>query len=294
MSVFEALRGAVDIHMHPAPDLGGPRRLDFIEAAQQARDVGMEAIVLKPLTFPTMDRAYAAMKAVPGIKVFGGLILDYCMGGLNPKAVRVAVEQWGAKCVFMPLFNSAHTMKRAAGTAVYELRLKQLGMKPGEKGISILNKAGKIVPEVEEIINIVAENKGTVLDTAHCSPEESLVLIEEARRAGVDYITVSHPTAHIIDATPEQQKEMAQKGAYLVQTGGQVFGGELTPQKVYEAIKASGTAHNVMATDGGILTSPPPVELLRLFVLQMKRVGVSDSDIDLMLKTNPKKILGLK
>jgi hypothetical protein len=295
MSVFEVLRGAVDIHMHPSPDLGGPRRLDFIEAAKQARDVDMDAIVYKPLTFPTMDRAYAAMKAVPGIKVFGGIMLDWCVGGLNPKAVKVAVEQRGAKYVFFPVFNSAHTMERAAGSEVYEARLKQLGAKRGDKGISILTKTGEILPEVEEIFNIVADNKGTVLDTGHCSPEESLVMIEEARRTGVEQITVSHPTVGIIGATPEQQREMGRKGGYLVQTANQILRpGGLSPQKVYEVIKATGPANNIMATDGGIINSPPPVEQLRLFVYYMERLGVTDRDIDLMIKVNPKKILGLE
>lgn len=294
MDAFERLRGAVDIHLHPAPDLGGPRRVDFIEAAEQAREVGMEALLYKPLTFPTMDRAFAAMKAVPGIRIFGGIMLDWCVGGLNPKAVKVAVEQWGAKYVFFPVFNSAHTMKRSAGSAVYEMRLRQLGTKPGERGMSILKNTGEVLPEVEEIINIAAENEGTVLDSGHCSPEESLVLIEEARRAGVEYITVSHPTASIIDATLEQQREMARKGGYLVQTAAQIFTpGELDPKRVFEAIKTTGPAYNVMATDGGILHSPPPVELLRLFVFYMERMGITGKEIDLMIKENPKKILGL-
>lgn len=306
MSVFEALRGAVDLHIHPGPDFGGPRRVNFIDAAQQAHEIGMEAIVYKPMSFPTMDKAYGAMKAVPGIKVFGGITLDWCVGGLNPKAVRVAVEGWGAKVVYFPLFSSANFLRSITtgsgsdlpGQEVrskhYELRLRQLGVKPGEKGLSILKQTGEILPEVEEILNIVAENKGTVVDTAHISAEESLVLIEEAKKAGVEYVTVSHPARPVPKgASLEQMREMAHKGAYLVYCAT-----DLDPKKLFDSIKAVGPRQIVMASDGGILRAPPPVEGLRLFVLTMQGMGLTEgltaTEIDLMIKENPKKILGLK
>jgi hypothetical protein len=294
MSIFEDLRGAVDIHIHPGPEFGEPRRVDAVEAAAQAQEVGMEAIMYKPLSFPTMDKAYFAMKAVPGIKVFGAIALDWCVGGVNPKAVKVAVEQWGAKCVYFPLFSSANILKKSAGQPIYEMRLKQLGVGPGAKGNSIINGKGEVTEEVKEILNIVAQNKGTVIDTAHISPEESLVLIEEARNAGVEYVTVSHPLVSIVKATIEQQKEMAKKGAYLVHTGTQVIRQNVDPKEVLESIKAVGAEHTIMASDAGILESPTPVEVLRMYVLTMKRAGINDTQIDLMIRKNPKKVLGLQ
>jgi hypothetical protein len=41
-----ALKGAVDIHVHSLPD-DRPRSVDAVEAARQARDRGMRAIVLQ-------------------------------------------------------------------------------------------------------------------------------------------------------------------------------------------------------------------------------------------------------
>jgi len=295
MSVFEILRGAIDIHMHPGPDIGGLRRLDFVEAAKQACEVGMRAIVLKPLSYPTMDRAYAAKMAVPGIEVFGGIMLDRAVGGLNPKAVKTAVEQWKAKVVYFPVFFSAYCVKRSAGSKLYSMRLRQLGADPDEKGITILGRGGKILPEVEEILNIIAENKGVVVDTAHLSPEESLILIEEARKRGIEKITVSHPTAAIIDATPEQQKEMAKRGAYLVQTCAQLFHMPEAedPKKILEAIKTAGPEHCCMATDCGHINYPPPVEALRIFTKVVMEMGITESQINMMIKENPARILGL-
>ena len=42
----ELLQGAIDIHVHAGPHLfSSPRRVDPVEAAMQARDAGMQAIV---------------------------------------------------------------------------------------------------------------------------------------------------------------------------------------------------------------------------------------------------------
>lgn len=47
---FELLKGAIDVHVHAGPHLkSSPRRVDPIEAAIQARDAGMRAIVFKGL-----------------------------------------------------------------------------------------------------------------------------------------------------------------------------------------------------------------------------------------------------
>jgi predicted TIM-barrel fold metal-dependent hydrolase len=82
---------------------------------------------------------------------------------------------------------------------------------------------------------------------------------------------------------------MAHKGGYPVYCPQ-----DLDPKKLSDSIKAVGPTHIVMATDGGLLGSPPPVEMLRMYVLKMQGMGLTDAEIDLMIKENPKKILGLQ
>jgi hypothetical protein len=64
------LQGAVDIHIHHAPDLY-PRIQDPIELAHDARAAGMRAICIKRHNFPTAGIAELTKKLVPEVDVFG-------------------------------------------------------------------------------------------------------------------------------------------------------------------------------------------------------------------------------
>ena len=44
----------------------------------------MKAVVLKCHHGYTSDRAYFVRKAVPGIGVYGGVVLNNAVGGINP------------------------------------------------------------------------------------------------------------------------------------------------------------------------------------------------------------------
>src|SRR5947207_15545201 len=67
--------GVIDMHVHPAPDVFG-RALTDIELATVARRKGMRGIVLKNHVTTTADRAQIAMEQVPGIEVWGGVVLN--------------------------------------------------------------------------------------------------------------------------------------------------------------------------------------------------------------------------
>src|SRR5690348_1916702 len=78
--------GLIDFHTHAAPDVFG-RAVDDDELASLAASRQMEAVVFKNHVTATSDRAYLVRKHVPGVKVFGGVVLNNGVGGLNPQAV---------------------------------------------------------------------------------------------------------------------------------------------------------------------------------------------------------------
>src|SRR5438270_10134179 len=80
------LVGAIDIHVHAAPD-STPRSIDVIDLARLAKSLGMRGLVLKSHYEPTASIAYLVRKEVPGIEVFGGIDLNLTVGGMNPGAV---------------------------------------------------------------------------------------------------------------------------------------------------------------------------------------------------------------
>src|ERR1700704_7183058 len=78
--------GTIDMHVHSHPDVFG-RNIDDIDVAQLAKARGMRGILLKNHVTTTADRAALVMKVVPGIEVFGGIVLNKAVGGINPAAV---------------------------------------------------------------------------------------------------------------------------------------------------------------------------------------------------------------
>src|SRR5262245_25681396 len=102
-----SLAGVIDIHAHAAPEtsmLNFKRAFDAIEAAQIARIYGMRGIVLKEHTTETASWAYLVSQMVPGVEVFGGIVLNRYVGGMNPSAVEaMALTRGGlGKVVYMP------------------------------------------------------------------------------------------------------------------------------------------------------------------------------------------------
>lgn len=61
----------------------------------------MKAVVLKCHHGYTSDRAYFVRKAVPGIGVYGGVVLNNAVGGINPFVVEAAIT-YGTKIVWLP------------------------------------------------------------------------------------------------------------------------------------------------------------------------------------------------
>jgi len=112
----ELLKGSCDLHDHTGPAMF-ERLVDDFEAAKQAGDAGMKAIVLKDHHDDTSRRAYLTRKVVPGIEVFGSVVLNYWTGGLNPFAVDVAIKgprsslcpQWMPGTTWLTMVNLANT-----------------------------------------------------------------------------------------------------------------------------------------------------------------------------------------
>src|SRR5436309_11315998 len=109
--------GMIDFHVHTYPD-NFDRTVSATDAAQGARERGLKAIVLKGGAFETVTRAAQANAAVPGIKVYGGVVMNWATGGINPAAVEaMAVFRGGGadklgRVVWLPSSNSRNHHQR--------------------------------------------------------------------------------------------------------------------------------------------------------------------------------------
>src|SRR6266478_1016539 len=248
-AMAQTLDGAIDMHIHSEPD-GARRPIDAIDLAILAKSKGMRALVLKNHHESTASLAWAVRKAVPGIEVFGGISLDLTVGGVNPAAVDWMTHMTGGygRVVWLPTNDSEANVKRS---------------KQQRPFIPVIQD-GKVLPDVIKVFGIIAKNN-LVLETGHSSPSESLILIAEAKRQGVQNILVTHAFANPGGSMsiPEAQ-EAAKLGAYIELVYDPFD--EATLQHDADAIRAIGPASCVLSSDLGQRGRPlHPDGLLALY-----------------------------
>ncbi|HEX9898026.1 MAG TPA: DUF6282 family protein [Candidatus Methylomirabilis sp.] len=268
------LAGVIDLHVHAGPDVR-PRKLDAVALARAAKAAGMRALLLKSHHTITADLAQVVEGVVGGIRVFGSVTLNEPVGGLNPEAVRAAIAL-GAKEIFMPTHSAANQRRHDAKTG----------------GITILDDAGRLRNDVKPILALVAE-ADVILGTCHLSPDEILVLVHEARRAGVRKVLVSHPELNSLAIPLAMQKAMASEGAFFERM--HLHGNSATDLPGLAAmLRAVGVERTVLVTDlGAAVYDLDPVQGMREFLQQMATQGFSQAEIDLMARQTPARLLGL-
>lgn len=282
--------GVIDMHVHPDPDVFG-RALTDIEVVTVARRKGMRGIVLKNHVVPTADRAALAMQQVPGIEVWGGIVLNNSVGGINPAAVEWMHRMSGGrgKVVWLPTFDS-------------DMHVKTLVDK-NKSGI-VVAPGGKTTPELDEVLKIVAR-ENLILATGHIHAEEVVAVTRRAKELGVKNILVTHGLTNIPGLTMAQAKEVAGMGAMIEICYLQFMTGpnaqyawmkhweQVGTDKVVQAVREIGADHLVLSTDlgqQGMMTPPDGIENA---VQALRAAGISQSDIDRMMKGNPARLLGL-
>ena len=286
------MQGAIDMHIHSAPSLF-PRLVDHVEVAEAARNYGMRAVVLKEHHGYTSDRMYFVRKLVNGIEVYGGVVLNNAVGGINPFAVDAAIKL-GAKIVWFPTLSSKNHLDQM-GAPEFGKSMKQAGKsKLKEKPITVFNESGKLIPEVYEVIDLIAD-ADIMLATGHLSIPEAKAVIQTAKERNVKRLYVNHPE-YIINGTIEEQKELADLGAFIEHLA--IFMYPMWPTKagvdgIVEMIKAVGPEKTILATDLGQVHNPPPAEGLRMFLRVLLEKGIPFDHLEKMVKDNPRFLLNL-
>ncbi|WP_228055967.1 DUF6282 family protein [Microcoleus sp. LEGE 07076] len=283
------IESAIDFHIHSSPDVI-PRRLDDFEVAKFAASAHMKAVVLKNHYGSTAARAVLVNKIVPEIQVFGGVVLNHSAGGINPDAVE-AMHRIGrkyGKVVWLPTVDAANHLK--------VFHKSGIGIKVAENG--------KILPETAAVLKIVARDN-LVLETGHISSEEVMAVVAEANLLNIKNILITHAMADVPGLSLENLQTAAQMGAFLELAFVNDLMGEnaadeghrnwhhVSINQMVAAIKLIGAEHFVLSTDLGRKPDPLPTEGYKLFVKKLIGEGISQPEIDLMMKQNPARLLGI-
>jgi hypothetical protein len=271
------LAGVIDMHIHTAPDTR-QRPLDDIDLAKEANRLNVRAIVIKSHVMPTTARAMMAEKVCPGVKVFGGIVLNPHVGGINVLAVEAAIKM-GAKIVWMPtLFSSHHRLLEGKNDGVQTVI--------GEK----------VVPALKDVLGMIAQHN-LVLATGHLTPQEIFVVVKEAQRQGVEKIVVTHPELGVVNMSIEDQKALDRDGVYFERCYARPLGGgkyepSLTTNLV--AIEKVGYKSTIIATDSGQMENPMWSKALLEYLAFLHDKGIPQDQLDVMTKENPAKLLDLQ
>lgn len=283
------LQGAVDLHFHPYPCLI-PRIGDDVDVARDAVAHGFRAIQIKCHHESTVSRAYLTRQLVPELEVFGGIVLNTYVGGLNPAAVYAHLHL-GAREVWMPTIDAWNHGRVYGRTGSYNV---QGGGRDAGEGIRIVDDGGKLKPEVFEILDLIAEHDA-ILGTAHVSLPEIDALVREAVRRKVQKILITHPFFQVVRMPVETLAEYTRMGA-TAEWGYCTVSPQwhdATIQEVAEGIRRVGAERSVLMSDAGQRHNPLPAESLRVFAQGLFECGVPEADIRTMACANPAALLGL-
>ena len=287
-----SLAGVIDLHAHVAPEtsfFNYARSLNAIEAAQIARIHGMRGMVFKEHHTETASWAYLVSQVVPGIELFGGIVLNRAVGGINPVAVEAMALTRGrrGRVVYMPTVDSEYR-------------------NPGSPHAVPVSRNGKLLPEVEEVLKVMARHDLS-LSTGHCSPEESLLLVRAAREAGVNKIYVQHPNHSGMAMSMATMREAVRRGALIeivLSAEGLTGGGpavvdvenpaqDFGPQKIAD-IRELGPENVVVTSDLGQPGRVTHAGAFQIALAVLAKAGFSQAEIDMMTKQNPARFLGLQ
>ncbi|MHB1537679.1 MAG: DUF6282 family protein [Solirubrobacteraceae bacterium] len=284
------LAGAVDLHVHPSPS-PYPRRVDPIGAAEAAAAAGMRAIVLKSHhgdTAVVIDALAERGLSEVGVEVYGGVVLNSQVGGINPHAVSLSLAM-GGRIVWMPTISSPAHIGAGAHFPTASVRLIQ------ERPIDVWGADGRLAPQVHDVLRLVAE-ADVVLASGHIPADSILATFEAARAHGVRRLLVNHPN-FIVGVDGEAARRLAQLGAYIeheVSMYDEASSFHAFPLRTLEEwIELVGVERTILASDLGQAGNPLPPESLERIATRLVRNGlVRDRAADL-LAGNPARLLGI-
>jgi hypothetical protein len=286
----DLLKGTVEMHVHLRPDIV-PRLLTERELVTAALAAGYSGVLLKNAAMCNVTSAVALDRDFTEIRVFGGIVLNRWVGGLNPDAVASALIL-GGKMVWMPTYH-AWTHLKVQGKPLPTSAPKELSWVEGTP-IRILD-GGELLPEVTEILDLVAKSDA-ILGTGHLSFDEIKPLVTKAQERCVDKILVTHAEWNPPGLSVQEQQWLVDEGVFIEHafTPCMPCYMRLNPNRIAEAVRAVGSENCVMSTDFGQLFNPHPIEGMRMFIQTMLRSGLTQNEVVTMTSETPSTLLGIK
>lgn len=294
----ELVRGAVDYHIHVAPDFVA-RRITDVQLAARCLETGQAGFGLKSHYTSTAERAQVVAEAVAGVTILGTITLNRSVGGLNPLAVEVAARE-GARVVWFPTVSSVNEQHEVLVAdpngkvpvwVKFELSLREAGM--ACEPVPVVDADGALLDEARAILDVIARHD-MVACTGHLSRDEIFAVVEGAVEAGVRQIVVTHPEFPSQNVSPADQVELADMGALIERCFTTAYTGKTPWARCFEATRAVGPDRTLWSTDLGQRFNPPVEDGLALMADTFLAAGFTDEEVHVMAVTNTRRVAGLE
>jgi hypothetical protein len=293
----ELVRGAVDYHVHVAPDFA-ERRITDVQLAHRSKELGLGGFGLKSHYTATHERAAVVREAVPGVTVLGTIVLNRAVGGLNALAVEVMARQ-GGRIVWFPTVSSENEAEEVENTdpngkvpvwVKFELELRDSGADCS--AVPVVYDSGELVSEAYSVLDVISAHD-LFLMTGHLSRDEIFTLIAAATAIGVQNIVITHPEFPSQRISADDQVELAQTGALMERAFTTPYTGKCSWDAIFDATRAVGVENTVWATDLGQVFNPPVEDGLAIMADMHLQAGFTDAEIRTMAVDNTRRVAGV-
>jgi hypothetical protein len=287
--------GCVDLHYHSGPS-PFPRLLNVVEAAEMYSSAGFRAVIMKSHHHSTVMEILALQKYLDSlpVKVYGGIALNGAVGGLNPRAVELALRM-GGKVVWFP------TMSSQAHISYHEVHhdspfpTSSVPLTP-EEVISVTDENGKVKREVYEIVEIIRDT-GAILSMGHMGLDQVEAVLGVAQSVGVERIILSHPD-FVQQLSEEDTVSLARRGVTIEHCIG-MYNDQSSRKDVWPIgrlirwIEAVGPERTILGSDVGQRTAARGDDTYQRVLELLAINGVSDAVIETICVKNGTALLGL-
>lgn len=300
------------MYVHAAPDLM-PRRGDDVAMAAELAGTPLHAAVHRHHFAATADRA-ALATSVTGFPLYGSILLNAAVGGINPTAVEVALR-YGAVLVSLPTTSALYMQSRDSWARGIE---KRFGLVSTPEPLTVWSAPGALHDDVLAVVDLVAE-AGAILALGYVSPDECLAVASEAAQRGVTKMLLTNPLVAMGLTVDQSLEILSVRGTYLEMTAfaldpahvggradmddvmrmaGRGDGGvgphdPAIPARQADLMRRVGPERCVLSSDGGHLGERSPADELNGACEVLAANGFSGEELRTMIRGNPMHLLGL-
>jgi Family of unknown function (DUF6282) len=279
--------GAVDLYNHANPDLL-PRHNDDFGLAREAAAAGVAAVVHRHHYCSTAEST-AVVRAATGFPLFGAIELSDSVG-MNPYAVDLALR-FGAVWVSVPTLSAAAFRPglKARRSAYTDALLFGAGEQV------VLDEHGAVLPEVADVVKLVAE-AGVVLGLGYVGFDEAIAVARAAAELGHERMVTTNPWPRF---TEDQVDELmaipgvyAEVTAYMLHPEGPGAANSTAGvERGLSLLRHVGVERGVLSSDGGMVDAPGPTTILAWALETFSAGGLSYDELHTLTHVNPRTLI---